>query len=331
MFCNQDQEDFRRAERVLGNVKDAKAYRGKYGRAHMFINKISKTGHDQPAFTNIGRWRHNEADVRVAPVYVPWLTIDIDNVNLVEAYKDAVRTVEELIDLGYDPERIVCSFSGNKGYHIQIDSTQLGLCPFVGPHAAQLFLQEFSKSVCTGDYWDPAVTSVRSLIRVTGSTHATSGLHKRSFLGDTFIAGGIDRVMRHVRREYRAFEWPEGGNILPGPRSHLREVYERSESRYRGERSDGNRGGSKTGVLSRIKHGVEQGQEFGPKNFHVGRENAAFLVGCAVIDEYGTTGRRAYEKLKVWNGYNDPPLPMSRLDAQWRGAKRKMSSNNRRR
>lgn len=330
MFVNQDKNEFARAERVIGDVKRGRARRGKYGIARQLISWVAREGVDQPVFTNVGRWRKDEASTQGGPVYVPWITIDIDNVDLVEAYEDALETVNRLMYLGYDPDRVICSFSGGKGFHIQVDSTQLGLAPFKGPEHARLFLRAFTEDVCTGGYFDPSVCTPRSLIRVTGSQHGESGLHKRSFYADEFRSRGLDGVMRNVRSDYNAFDWPGGGRILPQPRKHLREIYKRAERNYRGRRSSGafSTNAKGEGILDSIKYGVREGQAFGPKDFHVGRENAAFLMGCKLIEEYENR-RKAHQKLQQWNGLNAPPLRHVRLEAQWRGAKRKMNKARR--
>jgi len=331
MFTRQDKSDFKRSERVIGNVHEGQARRGRYGRGRLLMEWAATEGVEEPAFTNIGRWRVDEASSEGGPVYVPWLTVDIDNVNLVEAYEDACRTVGRLEELGYDLSRVVCSFSGSKGFHIQVDSTQMGLAPFKGPQHARLFLHTWTEDVCLENYYDRAVCTPRSLIRLTGSQHRDTGLYKRSFLAPEFRSGGIDRVMRNVRSEYKPFEWPEGGNILPSPREHLRDVYESAERNYRGRHSSGayasvsHKG---EGVLDTIKYGIREGQEFGPKNFHVGRENAAYVMGCKLIEECESR-RVAKEKLQLWNGLNSPPLRHARLEAQWRGAKRTMNKTGR--
>jgi hypothetical protein len=331
MFSDKDKSDFTRTERVLGDVKDGYATRGKYGIGRQFIRWVAKEGLDKPAFTNVGRWRSDDAASHGGSVYIPWLTIDIDNVDLVQAYEDSVRTIDRLEELGYDLERIVCSFSGNKGFHIQVDSTQMGLAPFQGPKHARLLSRTWTEDVCMDSYFDPSVCTPRSLLRVTGSTHEKSGLHKRSFFAEEFRRRGLDGVMRNVRDAYEPFDWPEGGGILPQPREHLRDLYERAERNYRGRRSSGayasaTKNGS--GVLDNIRYGIREGQEFGPRNFHVGRENAAFVMGCKLLEECDTQ-RTAHEKLRQWNGLNNPPLRHSRLEAQWRGAKRKMNKSRR--
>jgi len=327
MFAKADQGNFTRAERVLGDVKSAKARRGYFGKARTFVRWVSDNGHEEPAFTNVGRWLQDEDADRDAPVHIPWITIDIDNVDIVEAYNDAVRTVDRLLALGYEEDRIVCSFSGSKGFHVQIDSSQIGLAPFASQRAARIFLRTYTQDVCVDDYFDPSVCTPRSLIRITGSTHEKSGLRKRSFLAGEFLSRGMDGVMSGVRGDYSGFEWPEGGGILPQPRKHLRSVFDKAEGRYRGMRGGGSsRSTTKgQGVMSKIKYGVSEGQEFGPKNFHVGRENATFLMGCMLIEEYPQDHRTARRKLEQWNSLNDPPLPIQRVKAQWRGAKRKMS------
>lgn len=329
MFTDHDASDFTRSERVIGNVKEGEAPRGKYGMGKKFVEWVSKAGLDEPAFTNVGRWRSDNASSRGGKVYVPWLTIDIDNVDLVEAHQDALKTVDQLDYLGYDLDRIVCSFSGSKGFHIQVDSGQMGLPPFAGPRHARIFLRAWTEDVCRGNYFDSSVCTPRSLLRITGSTHEKTGLRKRSFLAKEFRSRGLDGVMRNVRGDYEAFEWPSRGEVLPTPREHLRDVFESAESNYRGRRSTGAFGTKNqkaSGVMQRVKYGVGEGDDFGPRNFHVGRENAAFLMGCKLIEECSSK-RVAHEKLRQWNGLNNPPLRHSRLEAQWRGAQRKMNKS----
>ncbi len=327
MFADKDQAKFRRAERVVGDVKNARASRGQYGNVKQFVEWVAQEGLDKPAFTNVGRWTFDEAAKKDVNVFVPWITVDIDNVDLVEAHEDAQQTLRQLEYLGYDLDRVVASFSGGKGFHIQVDSSQLGLAPFMSRRHAKVFLETFCMDVCSDRFWDPAVCSPRSLIRLTGSKHSRTGLHKRSFLGSEFLSKGLNKLMKNVRDDYESFEWPEEGGILRGPRKHLRRLFDTSEKRYRGKTNNGHFQGAasqKSGnILGRIKHGVSEGQEFGPKNFHIGRENAAFIMGCALIESHDSK-RAAKDNLRQWNGLNDPPLPRARLDAQWRGAKRKM-------
>lgn len=328
MFAQEaDPDNYLRAERVIGDVKESYAIRGRYCLASTFCSWVAERGLDEPAFTNIGRWRVDEAADKDAVVYVPWLTVDIDDPDLVEAYDKATTVTENILAWDYDPKRVICSFSGSKGFHIQVDATQMRLLPFKSNRYARCFLSTFNRDVCGGSYWDSAVTSPRSLIRVTGSTHAKTGLRKRSFHADEFLSRGLHGVMAGAREEYSGFDWPDGGKCLRGPRKHLRKLFEEAESKYRAKQTS--KGGtSGETVMDRIRYGVQQGEEFGDKNFHVGRENAAFLMGCALIENLGAT-QEALEKLKQWNGLNEPPLPLTRVRAQWRGAKRKMSNNRR--
>lgn len=331
MFTDEPKSDYTRSERVVGNVKEGTVRRGKYGIGRRFIKFVAKQGMGQPAFTNMGRWKSDDASSRGGPVYVPWLTVDIDNVDLVEAHEDALRTIGRLEELGYDLSRVVASFSGNKGFHVQVDSTQMGLPPFMGPRHARLFMRTWIEDVCLDDYFDPSVCTPRSLLRLTGSVHEKSELRKISFFAPEFRRRGIDGIMQEHEGEYRGFTWLEGGDVLPGPRKHLRRVYKRAENNYRGRRSNGAikpHSQQSAGVLSNIKYGVREGEEFGPRNFHVGRENAAFVIGCKLLEEYEQE-RVAREKLQQWNGLNSPPLQRTRLEAQWRGAKRKMNKSRR--
>jgi len=325
MFVKEDPKQFIRSERVIGDVSSGGVYRGQYAYGKTLTKNIAKQGHEQPVFTNVGRWRTVEQAEKRAAVYVPWLTIDIDNVDIVEAHEDAANTVQYLLDLGYDPERIVASFSGSKGFHIQVDSSQMGMLPFKDSDAARAFIVAWTKSVCDRPFWDSAVASPRSLIRVTGSTHEKSGIKKHSFLAHDFLRLGMNGVMKNVRGEYEGFDWPSAGVQLEDPHVHFLTVGDQAVQNYRQQRKGQSQSRS-AGVLSNIRYGVSQGEVFGDKYFHVGRENAAFVAACALIDRCGTMAT-AKHKLRQWNGLNDPPLPRQRLMAQWRGAKRKLKQN----
>lgn len=332
MFVDQDPSNFNEAERVIGNVKNGGAYRGNYTHAKAFENWVAQNGMDRPAFTNIGRWRSSQGESRDGPVYIRWLTVDIDDSDLVDAYDKARLVTEAAISVGLDPERIVCSFSGAKGFHIQVDATQIGLKPLQSEEAARIFLETWTKSLCEQRFWDQAVCSPRCLIRLTGSTHQESGLRKRSFLAPEFLERGLDGVMKGVRSEYKGFDLPERGDPTPGIDDYLEQLYKDADAAFRRmrrrtntKRSDGR---DKNGIMSIIRNGVSQGQHFGPRSFHVGRENATFIMGCWLI-ETEKSNRLARKKLFQWNALNDPPLPTGRVKAQWRGAKRKMQANKR--
>lgn len=318
MFADKDPNDFFVSERVLGDLSNGEN-RGKYGNGDKFTRWISTNGVEQPAFTNVGRWKLKQEGSYNVPVFIPWWTVDLDGDDMVDVHEDAQQLLEVLDVLGYDLRRTFVSFSGRKGFHVQVSSWQFGGPVFQSSTAAKNCLKAWSEDVCDGVKWDPSVTSPQALLRVAGSRHESTGAVKRPWYASNFIHMSLERVFCNPR-EYKNVDFYDSDrSIVKGAREHLVNIVPKAKHYLKKERKEeGKEDGD--GIIGRIKPGLIEGQEFGEKHFHVGRENGAYILACWFLERYST--KFAWEKLKHWNQRNDPPLPRRRLQVQFRGAKR---------
>jgi hypothetical protein len=326
MFIPESSQEYIMAERVTGSVKDGSAVRGRFSKADKFCKWISKNGFDRPVFTNIGRWKPGEEAENKSPVYVPWITVDIDvDGNVFEAKDQARYLTETLMVEGYDLSRVLVSFSGRKGFHIQIASGQVGDPVFKSSICAQNFLKTFTANVGGDIDADPAVCSPHSLIRVSGSKHADTGFYKTTWTGEEFLKLAVQDVYRCAEDPdcNQPFEDP-GGSVVRAAREHFGKVYKEAEQRQEEASKEDDGTNKNHGVIDRIRGGVRESEIWGDKYFHVGRENACYVMGCWWLERYSE--RRALARLKEWNGRNSPPLPERRVESQFEGAKRTINN-----
>lgn len=319
LFEYGDPADFVMGEQVMGSID--KYGRGRYGNAQQYVNWVAEEGVDKEAFTSVGRWKIGDEGSNDAPVFVPWITFDIDGPDLLEARETAREVLIQLHERGYDLLRCFVSFSGFKGFHVQVATGQLGSPIFSSTQAAFQTLKAFMEDVHDDKFIDTATASPRQLIRLTGSVHAETGLYKRSWVGTRFLDMGVEETFEDLQsHEPFHFEDPTRGDVEDEARQHFIKTARVAEKRLKQKKSSQGNVGK---VMKAILGGVSEGQQFGDKYFHVGRENAAFIAGCWFLDKEDRVSD-AEKRLEEWNRQNDPPLPHQNLMAQWRGAKRKI-------
>lgn len=320
---NADPACFTHGEQVVGHPSWAK--RGQT--AHIWKWERFLAGRSEPAsdpsFATIGRWRKGEALDRSAPVFLPFLYFDIDHENVLRALRDVRSICEALSELTFNlNEHVLVAFSGKKGFHVQVSTAPMGYPVFTNVRRAQLFgraflewFDDFTRNI------DPSTAHPLQLIRMINAPHQETEFVKTAWRGANFLNLPLERILRIARRG-RAIALPRD---LPSPdppsdgsvRSRfLRSVYQEA----RAERRRGGGAPRSQGVIARIRGGLAEGEVFGDKTFHVGRENGAYIFACWLIERHGEA--EAERRLQAWNKRNRPPLPLPRLKVQFRGAKR---------
>lgn len=319
MFYNGDPSEFNMAEIVTAvNLSRGVVVKRREGRADPFIRFVAREGFNREALTSIGRWRRGEVADKAAPVYIPWLTIDIDRTDPVDAFADTRTLVTELLHRGYDMERVLVSFSGNRGYHIQISMDQFGSPVFTNSDSARVAISEIVNGIVDDHNIevDSSVFSPLSLLRTAGSKHATSGLRKVMWTSPEFMALSLEDVYKGSM-EYESTEFPDplSGAINEDIYDSYIEAMDRAQSKlYRMMKEKPKR--KSKGVIDRIKQGIDEGEVW--HEFHVGRNKAAFILACYLLERYNTHSAR--EQLDRWNTKNTPPLPRRELDSTFRSA-----------
>jgi hypothetical protein len=295
----------------------------------MWSSYIAKNGQDYPAFTTVGRWMaKGHALNRKTPVFLPWIYFDIDNPEPMDSWSEAQNVIDALEYRGYDIDNVVVAFSGRKGFHVQVPSYQFGAPVFASARAARWFARIFIRDV-TSDYQfdvDESPSSPLTLIRLIGSKHGKTDAYKTAHFASDFRTMSMSEAFAGIR-EHTPFDhiYQSRKGRPTGERfGHVKLVCERMKERKKEHEEERKRsGGEKAGtVIKNIKRGLREGETFGDKYFHVGRENGAFILACWFLER--GSRRWAYNRLKEWNDKNDPPLPQDRLQAQFRGGERKL-------
>jgi hypothetical protein len=354
MFHYGDPQDFKIGEIVVGNFKanaraqelmahgytyehlrrnglvEEMAKRGKYGRADLWMAQVAREGLDKPAFTSIGRWRTGEAGDEDAPVLIPLFTIDIDRRNMVDAWQDALEIVSRLDRGNYDLSRCFVSFSGSKGFHVQITADQFGTPIFSDSRAAREMAGIVASSLTYGMERDATVESPNSLIRITGSKHGQSGMYRTTWRADQFESLDLEEILHHASQHIPS-QLPEAvmGEAVEEVKARFEKMAE-SASRTLYERMRNRRmgGGSATGeAINSLLGGVEESVEWNP-NYPPSREWAAYILACWLYEGKRTGDDKidaadtVLDKMKVWNERNVPNLTPGQIRGRLMSAKR---------
>lgn len=311
-----DPEDFRHATIVTGTLETGRARRY-YGDADTFERRIKENYSNVPAYTNIGRWRRGESMDPTKPVFIPWFTMDIDRAELRDAYEDTQEIAQRLSDAGFDLDRTVVSFSGRKGFHVQIGADQIGCPIFADTEAAKIACDELSARLTHGIAIDSAVNSPNQLIRVAGSRHDKSGLYKVSWTLADFLSTDFETTM------IRASEPHPSPDVDPRARVEVEidlhslfdEVAMATEARYTALRERKAAGGGAGETVKALLGGVTEGQSWHVT--HEGRNLAGFILSCFLLEDRPTGDTEIdatvqsighFEALALWNERNRPPM-----------------------
>lgn len=303
----------------------------RFNHAERFIEDVAKNGRSHPAYTTVGWWKPGDGRRRDADVLMPWLYFDIDcKESLLEAAKDAYDTVDRLVGCGFDPsDGMYVSFSGGKGFHVQVPTAQLGLPYFIDALHAKKTWNEIFDEWTKDLHLDTSPFSPLTLIRLTGSVHADTSNRKWSVRAADFDVGealeliemqmgGFDLKMKHIRESdtlIHDIEHPFDAELQRGLASRFAEVWAEMRSRIQKIR-DGDRSGVKTTSTNnrtvmpepvyRAFQGVSESERFGVG--HAGRDKAAFLLACHFLRK-GHSLERTLDLLEKWDRQrNDPPM-----------------------
>lgn len=211
------------------------------------------------------------------------LVFDFDDKNdLKKAQKDTIELVNRLENLGINPEDLCITFSGNKGFGVEMTTDQT-------------FTPEESKNVAkeiAGDLetFDTVIYNASRVFRVPFTKHQDSGLYKTPLMMDE-LTSEIGDIVDIARNEYD----PERvGNKVELPESVLRfkEKKNTTENRkYEGEVADLNLS-DKPRWLSNWKYALQEGF------FPSGVRNHSLMILCATYRGQGFNKITAYRMLK---------------------------------
>lgn len=291
-----------------------------------WMREVARRGVDSPAFTTIGRWDAREKIKDPdAQVYVPWLTFDIDRIDLFEAFWETRQIVDDLRLIGIPLRRIFVSFSGAKGFHVQVSMRFFGSPVFHNSAAAKSVIRQVQLRI-TEVTTDPCVSNPLNLIRLTGSTHADTGIRKITWDGVQFIQTGPEAAFAQARNNRRS-------KVMDDRMDEEVELLKKAFAASAASTAQDiaaqrrRRGRSKIGPKTRrILDGVREHEIWDDE--HAGRDKAAFNLACFLLEHgvadvaehLGTDSRDVTEIMLLWDEQNEPPLGRRKIMAKIRSA-----------
>lgn len=311
LYFYGDTKDFRLSELCVGDPREAgRSFRNRVGSGNPWIAKVAADGNDDPCFTNVGRWRSGQVRKADAPVFVPWLTADLDREDLMEAYDDARAAVELMDENGVDLERTFVSFSGRRGFHIQISADQLGSPIWKNSESAKVATKEFFERIMPDIDIDPCTLDPRNLLRLSGSKHEKTGQFKQTWRADEFLSTRPETVFAELR-EVRSFAFPDP--TVGAIEDELLATFEDAANAAGVELAKAHQFRPRSGkgregkMIKRIREGIEESDNW--SEYHTGRNKAGYILACWLIEhpEYQKEDA-AWAELQRWNQLNSPPM-----------------------
>ena len=163
-------------------------------------------------------------------LFSPLLTFDIDrkdaagNADVSRALDDAIRLYIVLLEHGIRPEHILLSFSGNKGFHLQLPSMLVGAKPSRSfATAAGSFCSQLASEA--GVVIDASLYNPLQPLRAPNSRNEKSGLFKIALTPHEFLELSATEIQT-LAKQPRAFEPP---SFVCEPTQKLVELWRRAE------------------------------------------------------------------------------------------------------
>lgn len=325
LYAYGDPSEFTEGEIIVG---DYRTQRGGYGNAERWSDYVALHGLDDAAYTTVGRWRRGEEGNNSVPVFLPWIVIDLDRTLLLYAYEDAQRIVDNLLNDGFDLSSVIVSFSGRKGFHIEISTEQIGSPIFRDSKAAKLMVAEILDRIRGDVEVDRTLLSPRQPVRLTGSIHDETGLRKRSWLGEEFLGLSMQEALS-TDYDFASFERAQARrcDAQDLPREMFEQGHAVAVERYLTPPTYGSAMGP---TMNRIMEGISESEQWHEK--HVGRNIAGYILSCwiheskeqhlQVQERLGISTSATWDTMQAWNQLNSPPMCNSELRGTYRRGKR---------
>lgn len=116
-------------------------------------------------------WKKTASLAGITDVTTSKLIFDFDDaVNLENAKKDTLTTIDRLVEKGIPKDKIQISFSGSKGFGLQVDTDQT-----LTPDDFKSITRGISGDLKT---FDTSVSDAQRIVRVVGTKHPKSKLYK---------------------------------------------------------------------------------------------------------------------------------------------------------
>lgn len=235
------------------------------------------------------QWRTTKTVSGIKDVVTNRLFFDFDSADNPElARQDAIELVTRLRLKGIPEDTIQIAFSGNKGFSVEVDSTES-------------FTQEEFKNITFGlaedlQCFDTVVNDAQRIVRVVGTKHAKSGLYKFPLSADQLaeldmttikkLASDLDNIDEELMERWTEVKLPDSIMSLRESKTpaKVKPVVEIDASELDMK--------SKPKWLSEAKFALQEGF------FASGERNTAFMILASTYKNQGFKKEVVYRMLK---------------------------------
>lgn len=281
-YAYGDTSKFSRGEIVQERV----IYRNNYGPADRFAQHVARNGLDHSAYVSVGRW-HKMANCGKsdAPVFVPWLVVDVDRPNVMDAWEVAHRVLREFEAAGFPVDHTFVSYSGMKGFHVAVPTSYFGSPIFRDATSARLSLTRMVEDIVVDDV-DPATLNPLGLVRCSGSVHERTGARKTTWHAPRFKSLGLHEILDAAKGAHLPVDLPDP--TVGEVEDELRELFEEAAANVAAEvekiHRDRHRASGQVGpVIARILEGITESEAW--HDTHVGRNRAGYVLACFLLED----------------------------------------------
>jgi hypothetical protein len=211
------------------------------------------------------------------------LVFDFDHENPEQSKADAFKICEKLTDMGIDEDNLQISFSGNKGFHVEVK---------IDEHLTPTEHKAIAKQLANGlESFDTKVYDHARPFRALGSVNKKSGLYKISFSPPEFVAMSVEQIKEHAKKYYPQ-KTVSGVSSLPDSIKKLKKVAEEFKPTVKLMDTAELTMTNKPKFLTNCRFALQNG------HFGAGQRNQALLVLAATYRNLGFEPEHTYRLLK---------------------------------
>lgn len=302
-----ERHDAYRYGEVVTNLRD----RGMFHDYKSWIDTVAKKGVRGPRHTTVGAYKRPESEsLHDSPTYMIYANFDFDLPDIEDNFQEATNLVKQFASFGIRPEDIICSWTGGKGFHVQVPGGAFNN-PVFRRGWNQKHTLRFLAKLHLDARADPNLYNPVHLIRLIGSQHEKTGNYKRAFDGRSFLSMHPYGILQETA--FAPFEIADPSKCKVCPEL-VEAMIDSSESdqdfdmiEYRDVETFRDSISEMNGtVRAALENGVAEGESWGN---YVGRDMRMYVLAGHFWRKHKGDEQAAWEELQRENNRNSPPLP----------------------
>jgi hypothetical protein len=300
------QSNLHKARRIIDwNIVPSTARNGAIGGRHCTVGSYDKIVYG-----------------RAQPNYLHYIVLDIDN-ELVESHETAKRTLRTLGSFGCDLDKLVCAFTGNRGFHIHIPAGMLGNPVFNSERTPRSMLSALSMGVLDESF-DAGLFSPFHMYRLSGSQHEGTGRYKIPFRGSEFLETRLEQIV-DSSAAFRPIEVDNPSDVAVVPDLVTATRIAMADWKIKPKKEI--KGFGFGNVIEVIERGIEEGEQWDLERGHVGRNKAMYVYACYCLKESDVNLTTSFAQMVAINERFSPPLSQKEMSNCLRSAMRTITKS----